>query len=305
MRNVSPPSKEGIIIGLLAYTIWGLLPIYLKQVSEVSSMEILVHRVIWALPFGFLIIHFRRQWSEVFGVFADRTKLAWLVLAASAISLNWLIYLWAVNSGRIFEASLGYYINPLMYVLVGVIFLGEKLRSRQLVSVILATLGVVVLSISHGQAPWAGISLAVLFTVYGVIRKQIEIGAMPGLFVEILILFPFSITWLLILVFNDDAAFLKAGLTIDGLLILAGPLTVMPLLLFAIAARQLSLTTIGFLQFIGPTLTFIIGLHYGETFTTAYRVCFILIWIAVAIFVYDAIKSPKKKPLPIELTGAK
>lgn len=304
MNNDSQLAKEGAIIGLLAYTMWGLLPIYLKQVSDVSTTEILVHRVIWALPFGALIIYFRRQWYEVCSAFLDKRKLAWLALAAAAISVNWLIYLWAVNNGRIFEASLGYYINPLMYVLVGVLFLGERLRPWQLVAVTLATLAVMILSISHGQVPWAGISLAALFTVYGVIRKQINIGAMPGLFVEILILFPFSIAWLLILMNGGNAIFLKYSPVMDGLLILAGPITVMPLLLFAIAARRLSLTTIGFLQFIGPTLQFLVGLYYGETLTTAYKICFALIWIAVAVFVYDAMKLAKKKPLPIESTGA-
>ena len=138
MNNNSQLAKEGAIIGLLAYTMWGLLPIYLKQVSDVSTTEILVHRVIWALPFGALIIYFRRQWHEVRSTFLNKRKLAWLALAAAAISVNWLIYLWAVNNGRIFEASLGYYINPLMYVLVGVLFLGERLRPWQLAAVTLA-----------------------------------------------------------------------------------------------------------------------------------------------------------------------
>jgi len=280
-----------MVIGILAYTIWGLLPLYLKQFSDVSASEILIHRVIWALPFGFLIIYFRRQWHEVRVAINNKSKLAWLSLAAFAISLNWLIYLWAVNSGRIFEASLGYYINPLMYVIVGVIFLKEELRFWQIIAAILASIGVTILSFSHGHFPWAGISLAILFTIYGVIRKQIEIGAMPGLFIEILILFPFTLAWLFILHNSGDATFMNTGKLNDVLLIIAGPLTVIPLLFFAIAARQLSLATIGFLQFIGPTLSFLIGLYYGETLTFAYKICFILVWSAVALFIYDAMKA--------------
>ncbi len=285
--------KKGTIIGLSAYTIWGLLPFYLKQLIDVSASEILVHRVIWALPFGLLIIYLRRQWPEVLNAIRDKSKLGLLTLSASAISINWLIYLWAVNNDRIFEASLGYYINPLMYVVVGVVFLKEGLRFWQIIAALLATVGVMILSFSHGQIPWAGISLAVLFTIYGVIRKQIEIGAMPGLFVEILILFPFSLIWLFFLSKNGDMAFLDASKLNDGLLIIAGPLTVVPLLLFAIAARQLSLATIGFLQFVGPTLSFFIGLYYGEALTFAYKICFILVWTAVALFVFDALRASK------------
>jgi len=280
-----------MIIGILAYTIWGLLPLYLKQFSGVSASEILIHRVVWALPFGFLIIYLRQQWPEVQETIKNKRKLGWLALAAFAISINWLIYLWAVNSARIFEASLGYYINPLMYVIVGVIFFKEKLRFWQIIAAVLATIGVAILSFSHGHIPWAGISLAILFTVYGVIRKQIAIGAMPGLFIEILILFPFTIVWLFFLHYSGDATFTNSGKLNDVLLIIAGPLTVIPLLFFAIAARQLSLATIGFLQFIGPTLSFLIGLYYGEILTLAYKICFILVWTAVALFIYDALKT--------------
>jgi len=292
-----------VILGLLAYTMWGVFPIYFKQLTDVLPTEILVHRVNWAVPFGAVIIYFRRQWKEVRGALVDRSMLAWLGLAALAISTNWLIYIWAVNSGRIFEASLGYYINPMMYVLVGVIFFGERLRRWQIVAVVFATAGVLILSVDHGQVPWAAISLAVLFTIYGVIRKQVVIGAMPGLFVETVLLFPFAVVWLLLLINGDDAAFLNAAVGKNALLMLAGPITVMPLLLFAISAKRLTLTTIGFMQFVGPTLQFCTGLYYGETLTVAHQICFTLIWISVAFFIFDAVRA-SKKPLPIASTGA-
>lgn len=289
-------AKEGVLAGLLAYTMWGLFPVYFKIVGDVIPTEVLAHRVIWAVPFGALIIFFRRQWKEVYGALTDRRMLVWLGLAALSISINWLIYIWAVQSERIFEASLGYYINPMIYVLVGVVFFGERLRGLQITAVVLATVGVTVLGISHGQVPWAAISLAVLFTTYGVIRKQVVIGAMPGLFVETILLFPFAVGWLLMLMFASESTFLNTGGEMDSLLMLAGPITVLPLLFFAIAARRLTLTTIGFMQFVGPTLQFFTGLYYGEMLTTAHKICFTLIWIAVAFFIYDALKSAKKKP---------
>jgi len=297
-------AKEGVLAGLLAYTLWGMFPIYFKIIGDISPTEILAHRVIWAVPFGALIIHFRKQWAQVGSSLVDRTMLAWLSLAAIAIAGNWLIYIWAVLSDRIFEASLGYYINPMVYVLVGVCFFGERLRWLQVVSVVLATVGVIVLSVSHGQVPWASLGLATLFTVYGVVRKQVVIGAMPGLFVETILLVPFAAIWLVLLLFKGNALFLNAGAGMDGLLMLAGPFTVLPLLFFAVAARRVTLTTLGFMQFIGPTLQFFVGVYYGETLTKAHEICFGLIWIAVAFFIYDALRAAKKKPLPVNPTGA-
>ncbi len=297
MSSHDAATKEGVIVGLLAYTLWGLFPVYFKIVGDVATTEVLVHRIIWAVPFGALIILFRKQWGDVYCALTHRVMLFWLGLAALAIAVNWIIYIWAVQNGRIFEASLGYYINPMLYVIVGVVFFAERLRTLQIVAVVLATAGVLVLSVSHGQVPWASLALAVLFTTYGVIRKQVVIGAMPGLFVETVLLFPFAIAWLLVLLFAGEASFLNSGARMDGLLLLAGPVTVLPLLFFAVAARRLTLTTIGFMQFVGPTLQFLTGLYYVEVLTTAHKICFSLIWIAAGFFVFDALKSARKKPL--------
>jgi chloramphenicol-sensitive protein RarD len=296
-------AKEGVIVGLLAYTMWGLFPIYFKQVGDVLATEVLAHRVIWAVPFGALIIYFRHQWTDVRAAFSDTRTLAWLALAAFAISTNWLIYIWAVNSDRIFEASLGYYINPMIYVTVGVVFFGERLSRWQIAAVVSATAGVMILSIDHGQIPWTALSLAALFTIYGVIRKQVKVGAMPGLFVETVVLFPIAMIWLFFLLNSSEATFLNSSDGMSGLLVLAGPITVLPLLLFAIAAKRLTMTTIGFMQFVGPTLQFCTGLYYGEVLTRAHTICFTLIWIAVAFFTYDALRA-SKKPLPTASTGA-
>lgn len=288
--------RSGVILGLLAYTMWGIFPVYFKLIELVAPTEVLVHRVVWAVPFGALIIMGRRQWPEVRAAFVERSMLAWLALAALSISVNWLIYIWAVQNERIFEASLGYYINPLMYVAVGVVLLGERLRRPQVIAVILAFIGVAYLTISGGIFPWVALSLAALFTAYGVIRKQVAIGAMPGLFVEITLLFPFAIAWLVFLIVGGQASFGAGDTGLSMLLVLGGPITVMPLLLFAISAKRLSLTTIGFMQFLAPTLQFFTGLYYGEKLTTAHLVCFGLIWAAVLFFSYDALTAGRKKP---------
>ena len=288
--------RSGVILGLLAYTMWGIFPVYFKLIELVAPTEVLVHRVVWAVPFGALIIMGRRQWPEVRAAFVERSMLAWLALAALSISVNWLIYIWAVQNERIFEASLGYYINPLIYVAVGVVLLGERLRRPQVIAVILAFIGVAYLTISGGIFPWVALSLAALFTAYGVIRKQVAIGAMPGLFVEITLLFPFAIAWLVFLIVGGQASFGAGDTGLSMLLVLGGPVTVMPLLLFAISAKRLSLTTIGFMQFLAPTLQFFTGLYYGEKLTTAHLVCFGLIWAAVLFFSYDALTAGRKKP---------
>lgn len=295
--------RGGVIFGLLAYSMWGVFPVYFKWIETVAPLEVLAHRVIWAVAFGAVIIAVRRQWREVRGVLLDRSRLAWLALAALCISLNWLVYIWAVQQDRIFETSLGYYINPLMYVGVGVLLLGERLRRLQVAAVASACIGVAVLTISGGVFPWVALSLAALFTGYGVIRKQVAIGAMPGLFVETLLLSPFALAVLWVLVAGDALAFGSGDTGISALLALGGPVTVVPLLLFAIAARRLPLTTIGFMQFLAPTLQFCTGIYYGEVLTTAHIVCFALIWTAVGFFSYDALTA-SRKPLPGDPAGA-
>lgn len=288
-------ARAGVFIGLLAYFMWGIFPVYFKWIASVDPLEVLGHRVIWAVPFGALIILARRQWLEVKRALVDRTMLAWLALAALCISTNWLIYIWAVQNNHIFETSLGYYINPLMYVGVGVALLGERLRRLQVVAVIFATFGVLFLTVSGGRFPWVALSLAGLFTAYGVIRKKIAIGAMPGLFIETLLLFPVAALWMTWLVATQQASLTAGDGGLSALLVLGGPITVLPLLFFAIAAKRVTLTTIGFMQFLAPTLQFFTGLYYGEQLTTAHLVCFGSIWSAVLFFSIDAFRAGTKK----------
>jgi chloramphenicol-sensitive protein RarD len=286
--------RGGVLFGLLAFSLWGIFPVYFKWIESVAPLEVLGHRVLWAVPFGAIILTLRGQWRDVRGTLVDRRILAWLALAALCISINWLIYIWAVQNGRILEASLGYYINPLMFVVVGTMVFGERLQRFQAIAVGLATIGVLFLTISGGVFPWVALSLAALFAAYGVIRRQIAIGAMPGLFIETSLLLPIAAAWIAWLIAQGEASITSGDVGLAGLLVLGGPITVLPLLFFAIAAKQLSLTAIGFMQFLAPSLQFAVGLYYGEPLTLAHKICFACIWLAVAFFVYDAVTRKKE-----------
>lgn len=293
-------ARNGVVAALLAYTMWGFLPIYIKIVEAVPSLEVLSHRIVWGVPFGALIIVARRQWPEVRDALTHPRTLGLLGLAAFFIALNWLVYIIAVQSDQIFQASLGYYINPLMYVLIGVVFIGERLRRNQTVAVLLAAAGVTVLTVSGGQFPLISLTLATSFTIYGVIRSRVAVGGMPGLFIETLILLPLAGAWLAWNIHAGSAVFGPGEPVMAMWLMLAGPITVLPLLCFALAARRLRLSTIGIMQFIAPSLQFLMGLVYGERLTGAHAVCFTLIWIAVVLFSWDAWRwSRHREPVPV------
>jgi chloramphenicol-sensitive protein RarD len=281
-------TREGLFAALIAYTLWGFLPIYFKVVETVPASEVLAHRILWAVPVGLAVVLGRRQWPEVARALRTWRTLGLLALAAGFIAVNWLVYIWAVQNDLIFQASLGYYINPLMYVLVGVVFFGERLRRLQTGAVLLAATGVTVLAVSGREFPLIALTLATSFTIYGTIRSRVDIGGMPGLFIETLVLLPAAGAYLLLLASRDAAVFTSGDWAAAATLMLAGPFTVLPLLCFALAARRLRLATIGVMQFIAPTLQFLVGLAYGEVLTVPHLVCFALIWIAVSLFSWDA-----------------
>jgi chloramphenicol-sensitive protein RarD len=287
-------TRDGIISALIAYLMWGFLPLYFILVKEVSALEVLVHRVIWAVPFGALIIYLRQQWSEVLRSLTHPRMLLYLSISALLIAGNWLVYIWAVQSDQIFQASLGYYINPLLFAVVGVFLLGEKLRTPQITAVGLAALGVTVLTVSGGVLPAIALFLGTSFTIYGVIRKKVVIGGMPGLFIETLVLLPVAMVYLAYLMSHQQAVFGTEGPLGMLILVLAGPLTVIPLLFFALAARRLKLSTLGMMQFIAPTLQFVVGVLYGEQLTAAHLFCFGCIWTAVIVFSWDAWRSSRR-----------
>lgn len=291
--------RAGLIAGLTAYTIWGLFPIYFVATKHVPALEILSHRIVWSLPFGFLILFFRKQIRETLKALATPKTLILLTVAAIALAINWGVYIWAIQQEQIFQGSLGYYINPLLYVLVGVLFFKEKLSALQGLAIAFACIGVAILTFKGGVFPTISLILAVTFTTYGVLRKYIVVGAMPGLFIEVTVLLLPAIGTLYYLSQQSELAWNNAGLETDILLVLAGPLTVLPLLAFAFAARRIKLSTLGILQYLGPTMQFGCALYFGEPFTLAHALCFGFIWLGVGVFAYDAIQSNRRQVRPV------
>ena len=289
-------ARAGVLAAVLAYTCWGFFPLYFLALRQVSAFELLADRILFAVPFGAVIVLARGQFAEVRAGLGDPHVLLALGVSAGVVAVNWLVYIVAVQNGHIFQASLGYYINPLIYVLVGVVLLKERLRGAQVAAVALAAIGVGILTVGGGAFPLVSLVLAVTFTVYGYVRKTVAIGAMPGLFIETLLLAPLAGLGLWWLTARGETALAGAvqgpvagwdwGLV--GALAFAGPATVVPLLFFAIGARRLTLATLGFLQFIGPTIQFLVGLWAGEDFTLAHQLCFGFIWVAAGVFAWDA-----------------
>lgn len=281
-------ARTGLLCGAAAYTMWGLFPAYLRLLPA-TAPEIVAHRILWSVPFGALILFAAKQWGEARAAIVDRRALRLLALSALFISGNWLLYVWAVANHRVIEASLGYYINPLMFIGFGVAFLGEKLTRLQIAAVGLAASGVAALVFGAGVFPWISLVLAASFSSYGFVRKIAPVGAMPGLFIETSLLAPFALGYAVFLAQSGAAHFAAGDARADALLISAGPATIAPLVLFALAARRLPLTIMGFLQYIGPTLQLLLGVYYGERFTPAHALAFALIWAALALVSIDAI----------------
>lgn len=286
----SKTAKQGLVAALVAYLCYGLLPIYIKMIDSIPSIEVLAHRIVWSVPFGLLIILGRRQIPEIKQALKDFRVMSFLIFTAFLIGMNWYIYIYSVQSDQVLQASLGYYINPLFYVIVGVAFLGEKLRLLQGIAILFAGIGVLILTFSTGVFPWISITLAASFTVYGVIRKKIAVGAMPGLFIETIIICPCAFYYFFFITNSGFTFFTNNDLSMIILLLFAGPITVIPLLCIAIALKKLRLTTVGMMQFLSPSMQFIVAVIYGEKLTQANMLCFGFIWLAIAVFIYDAVK---------------
>ncbi len=279
----------GCAFALLAFGAWGINPLYFKAVTTIPALELLAHRVIWALPLLALIIATAGRWSVVRGAFRDKRTLALLAVTALLLSANWLIYIWAINDAKLLEASLGYYINPLLSVLLGFLVLRERLTRMQVLAVILAAGAVLNLIVSVGTVPWLGLSLTATFSIYALLRKVAAIPSLEGLFVETLFMLAPAAVFLFWLGSRGESSFATIDLTTTLLLIASGPVTALPLLWFTSAARRLRLGTVGIFQYIAPSLQFLLGVFlYDEPFGTAQLVTFALIWIAVALYASDA-----------------
>ncbi len=274
---------RGILAAGAAFTMWGVFPLFLRLMQAVPPLEILSHRVLWSVVFLLVVLGVRRQWSWLQAI-RQRPRTA-LAFAGSAAMLftNWVVFIWAVNDGHVIDASLGYFITPLFNVLLG-LTLGERLRPLQWASVALAACGVAWLTISAGQLPWIGLVIAVTFAIYGLIRKTASLGPLEGLMVETLAMLPLSAAFLLLPGSGNSHAW-GESLSLTLLLMAAGPVTAVPLLLFAAGARRIPLSVIGLLQYIGPSMQLVIGVFlFGEPFTSARATGFGLIWGGLALY---------------------
>ncbi|HET7315420.1 EamA family transporter RarD [Salinisphaera sp.] len=287
----SPPTERtlGLAAAFGAFFIWGLLPLYLHLIDpSVSPWEILAHRILWTATLVGLAVLLLRQGDRVRAVFVTPSLLGALAVTAALVATNWGTFIWAVVNDRVIEASLGYFINPLLNIALGFVFLGERLRRLQWVAVAIAAAGVVFSVAAYGQVPWIGLILAGCFGFYGLIRKRLTVDSVTGLLIETLLLSPFALGWLGWLYAHGGAAFLVDGPRIDALLIGAGVLTLVPFTLFAAGARRLRLGTIGIIQYLTPTLHFLTGVAlFHEPLTTADIVTFACIWLALAVYTVD------------------
>ncbi|MFV8455485.1 EamA family transporter RarD [Vibrio owensii] len=288
-------SRQGVLLAIGAYTMWGIAPIYFKSIAEVSPLEILSHRVIWSFFLLAALLHFGRHWRSVRDIIKNKTKMMFLVSTAILVGANWLIFIWAVNSNHMLDASLGYYINPLINVLLGMVFLGERLRKLQWFAVVLAACGVLVQLIVFGSVPVVAIALAMSFGFYGLLRKKVSVEAQTGLFIETLVMLPAAAIYLLFIASSPTSNMLDNPMQLNTLLIAAGVITTLPLLCFTGAATRLKLSTLGFFQYIGPSLMFLLAvLIYGEPFTSDKAITFTFIWGALVVFSFDGLRNNRK-----------
>lgn len=299
MNAASPTiDRKGLSAAIASYVLWGVFPLYWYLLKHVPAMQIIAHRIIWCALFvvGFLVI--REGWGWL-RTALSRPRVGWMLLASSVfISFNWGIYIWAVTNGRVIEASLGYFINPLVNVLIGVLVLHERLNRAQWIAVAIAGLGVLWLALLHGDPPWIALALAFSFAFYGLIRKLANVDAVPGLAIESLFLLVPALAWLGFAQSQGVAAFGDGNLRSDALLIFGGALTALPLIGFAYGARRIPYSLVGILQYIAPTLQLIGGVWLlGEAFTGTQAIGFGAIWVALAIYGVDGWRRSRRQPV--------
>lgn len=296
VKNQSPDSAAaGLLAGFGAYLIWGFAPLYFKLLDDLSAPEILAHRSIWSLLLALVMLAVLGKLRGLRAVFSSRKTLLALLVSTALISTNWLIFIWSVVNDHLLDASLGYYINPLISVLLGVLVLGEKLRPLQWIAVALAAAGIAYELWQFGSVPLVALGVALTFGFYGLVRKQTAVDSLTGLTVETLFLLPLAVGFLFWTT-SPTSNLLNNSWQLNGLLLLAGPITLTPLLLFNIAARRLNLSTLGFLQYLGPTLMFFLAvLLYNEPFDQSKLVTFIFVWVALGFYSADALLLRRKR----------
>ncbi len=287
--------KKGVFFALTAFVMWGIAPVYFKQIAHIDSFEILAQRIIWSVLFLVFISLLSRQLHKTIAVFKQPKQLAVLALSACLLGFNWGLFIWSVNNNHMLEASLGYYINPLINVLMGYLFLSERLRKRQGLAVVLALTGVAIQIISFGSVPAIALSLAASFACYGLLHKKTHVESIPGLLVEALVLLPFAILYWIYMEPSATSDMTQNPLSTNLMLLSAGIVTTLPLLCFTAAAKRLQYTTLGFIQYIGPSLMFILAVQfYDEALELKDYITFGFIWLALIVFSWDSLRHQLK-----------
>jgi chloramphenicol-sensitive protein RarD len=286
--------RAGVASGLAAYGLWGLFPLYFPLLEPAGGVEIVAHRVVWSLVFVAVLLTVMRAWRQVRATVTDRRSLLVLFGAAVLIAVNWLVFVYAVNSGHVVETSLGYFINPLVSVLLGVVVFAERLRRLQWVAVGIAAVAVAVLTVDYGRPPWIALALAVTFGLYGLMKKLVRVAAAPGLFVETALVVVPAVAVLAVLQTRGEATAGTAGTGHLLLLLSSGVATAVPLLLFAGATRRIPLSTVGLLQYVTPLMQLAIGVFvYQEPMPPARLAGFVIVWVALAVFTVDSLRNAR------------
>jgi chloramphenicol-sensitive protein RarD len=284
--------NSGLVAGVGAYVMWGLVPLYWPLLKPASAMEILAHRVVWSLVFLLIIVYFKKLFSDIKSALFDKRIMILLFFASIFITINWGVFIWAVNNGHVIETSLGYFINPLVSVALGVIVLKEKLRALQKVAVSLTFVAVTFLTLTLGHPPYIALSLAFSFGFYGLVKKMANVKAIPSLTLESLMITPFFAIFLYYLASQNELSFVKLGPAHSFWLATAGIVSVIPLMLFSTAVLRIPLVVLGLLQALGPIIQFLLGYFvFNEPMITARWVGFLIVWLAVSVFSYDAVRT--------------
>lgn len=294
-QNHSQSYTRGLILAVLSYLIWGVFPLYWKLLTQVPATQILAHRIVWSFALLAAIIFFTRN-KKVREYLKNPKIFITLFLTAIFIGLNWGIYIYAVNNNHIVEASLGYYINPIVTVLLAIIFLKERMNRLQILAVLFALAGLIYLTIEIGRLPIISIILALTFAIYALLRKKANLQSMPGLMIETMILTPIALGYLLFANHQGSGAFGHISMFVNVLLVFAGPVTTLPLYLFGVAAPKIPLSTMGFIQYLSPSMQLLLGvIIFKEPFTHANLVCFALVWIGLGLYSYSILRTIRRR----------
>lgn len=296
LQRKASPTRTGLVSAAAAFAIWGVFPLYFHPLNEVSAVQVIAHRVVWSCLTVFVWIALRGELTTIRAALADRGVVWRLAVTATLVSLNWLVYVWGIMHARVVETSLGYFIGPLVNVLLGVVLLSERLTPAQWTAVALAAVGVGYLTVMASGLPWIALTLAFSFATYGLIRKLVKVESLPGLAVETLVLLPFAVAYLLWCEFSGSGALGHSGPAVNALLIGSGPLTAIALFLYAYGTRLLPYSTVGLLQYIAPTLQFACGVFVlHEPFERTRAIGFTMIWAALLIYAGEGLRLSRKQ----------